>query len=72
MIHELFTTDLSIFSYLWQSSIFLVVGLIASYFLRRRPSRASQVLFLAMIGAIIMPTMRLWGIKTVKSLTFIS
>jgi len=41
----------------WQSTIFIVVGLVSSFILRHRSARAHQVLFLAMIAAVIVPIM---------------
>jgi beta-lactamase regulating signal transducer with metallopeptidase domain/protocatechuate 3,4-dioxygenase beta subunit len=40
---------------LWQSSLFLMVGLVASLALRQRPARAHRVLLLAMLGAVVTP-----------------
>jgi ankyrin repeat protein/beta-lactamase regulating signal transducer with metallopeptidase domain len=41
----------------WQSTIFIAVGLVGSFILRHRSSRAHQVLFLSMIAAVIVPIM---------------
>lgn len=54
MIDELFTADL------WrllliQSTACLATGLAASFVLRRRPARAHQVLFTALLAAVLMP-----------------
>ena len=57
MIRELFMEDLSLLDCVWQSTLFAVLGLVGSFFLRRRPARASQVLFLAMIAAVLVPAM---------------
>ena len=57
MIRELFLEDLSLWSVIWQSTLFAVIGLVCSFLLKRRPARASQVLFLAIIAAILLPTM---------------
>ncbi len=57
MIRELFLSDFPLSSCVWQSTIFLVVGLVSSFILRHRSSRAHQVLFLAMIAAVIVPIM---------------
>ena len=57
MIRELFLSDFSLSSCVWQSTIFIVVGLVGSFILRHRSSRAHQVLFLAMMAAIIVPIM---------------
>ncbi|MGC8643839.1 MAG: M56 family metallopeptidase, partial [Isosphaeraceae bacterium] len=40
---------------LWQSSLFLAIGLTASLTLRRHPARAHRVLLLAMFAAIVTP-----------------
>jgi beta-lactamase regulating signal transducer with metallopeptidase domain len=57
MIRELFLRDLSLWSCVWQSTLFAVFGLAGSFLLRRRPARASQVLFLAIIAAVLLPTL---------------
>lgn len=57
MIRELFLSDFSLSSCILQSTIFIVVGLVVSFILRHRSSRAHQVLFLAMIAAVIVPIM---------------
>lgn len=57
MIHELFLEDLSLWDCVWQSTLFAVIGLAGSFLLRRRPARASQVLFIAIIAAILLPAM---------------
>ncbi len=57
MIRELFLSDFSLSSCVWQSTIFIVVGLVSSFILRHRSSRAHQVLFLAMMAAVIVPIM---------------
>ncbi len=57
MIRELFLSDFSLSSCVWQSTIFIVVGLVVSFILRLRSARAHQVLFLAMIAAVIVPIM---------------
>ena len=57
MIRELFLSDFSLSSCVWQSTIFIVVGLVGSFILRHRSARAHQVLFLAMIAAVIVPIM---------------
>jgi len=55
MIRELFLGDVSLSNFVWQSMIFIMVGLVSSFILRHRSSRAHQVLFLAMIAAVIVP-----------------
>ncbi len=57
MIREIFLGDFPLSNCVWQSTIFLVVGLLGSFILRHRSSRAHQVLFLAMIAAVIVPIM---------------
>jgi ankyrin repeat protein/beta-lactamase regulating signal transducer with metallopeptidase domain len=57
MIREIFLRDLSLWGCLWQSTMFVALGLSAGYFLRHRPSRAYQVLLLTMIGATAVPLM---------------
>jgi len=57
MIREIFLRDSLLWSCVWQSTIFIVVGLVGSFILRHRSSRAHQVLFLAMIAAVIVPIM---------------
>jgi beta-lactamase regulating signal transducer with metallopeptidase domain/chromosome segregation ATPase len=57
MIRELFLRDLSLWGCIWQSTLFAVIGLAGSFLFRRRPARASQVLFLAIIAAVLLPTM---------------
>ena len=57
MISELFLRDLSLWSCVWQSTLFAVFGLAGSFLLRHRPARASQVLFLAIIAAVLLPAM---------------
>jgi beta-lactamase regulating signal transducer with metallopeptidase domain len=57
MIRELFLSDFPLSSCVWQSTIFIVVGLVSSFILRHRSARAHQVLFLAMIAAVIVPIM---------------
>jgi ankyrin repeat protein len=55
MIRELFLRDLSLWTCLWQSSVFAGLGLIAGWLLRQRPARAYQVLLLAMTTAVTVP-----------------
>ncbi len=57
MIRELFLSDFSLSNCVWQSTIFILVGLVGSFILRHRSSRAHQVLFLSMIAAVIVPIM---------------
>jgi len=55
MIRELFIQDLSLSTCLWQSMAFVALGLVAGRLLRRRPSRAYQVLLFAMMAAVAVP-----------------
>ncbi len=55
MTGEIFSTESFLWSCLWQSTIFLVAGLLGSFLLRRHSARAHRVLFLAMIAAVIVP-----------------
>ncbi len=57
MIRESLLQDLSLWGCLWQSTMFIALGLSAVYLLRHRPSRAYRVLLLAMIGATVVPLM---------------
>ncbi len=57
MIAKLFLENLSLWSCFWQSTLFAFIGLAGSWFLRRRPSRACQVLFLSMSAAVIVPVL---------------
>ena len=57
MISQLFTAGPFWSNPLLQSTVFIAVGLIASWLLRRRSARAHQVLFLAMIAAVVIPAM---------------
>ena len=57
MMGALFLKELSLWTWLWQSTLFVVIGLAGSFLLRHRPARACQGLFLAMIGAFALPLM---------------
>ena len=57
MISEIFSVDSLLWSCLWQSTIFVGIGLGGSFILRHRSSRAHQVLFLSIIAAVIVPLM---------------
>jgi hypothetical protein len=57
MIRTLFLENLSLWSCVWQSTLLIVIGLIAGILLRHRPARAFQVLLLAMVAAVIVPAM---------------
>ena len=43
-------------SFIWQSTAFVVAGLLASYILRRNPARAHQALLTAVAAALLAPT----------------
>ena len=55
MTGEIFSIESFLWNCLWQSTIFLVAGLLGSFLLRRHSARAHRVLFLAMIAAVIVP-----------------
>lgn len=55
MICALFMEKLSLWSWVWQSTLFALIGLAGSFLLRHRPARACQVLFLAMVAAVVVP-----------------
>jgi len=55
MTGEIFSADSSLWMCVWQSTIFLVAGLLGSFLLRRHSARAHQVVLLAMIAAVIVP-----------------
>jgi beta-lactamase regulating signal transducer with metallopeptidase domain len=57
MISQLFTAGPYWTNPLFQSTVCITVGLIVSLVLRRRSARAHQVLFLAMIASVAVPTM---------------
>ncbi len=55
MTGQIFSAESFLWSCLWQSTIFIVAGLLGSFLLRRHSARAHRVLFLAMIAAVIVP-----------------
>jgi hypothetical protein len=57
MIRDVLLENMSLWGCMWQSTSFALIGLIGSFLLRRGPARASQVLLLAMIAAVIVPAM---------------
>ena len=57
MIGELFSGHDFLWTCAWQSTACVVAGLLLSFALRRRPARAHQVLLLAMVAAVAVPTM---------------
>lgn len=54
MTGEIFSTNFSLWMCVWQSTIFVAVGLAGSFILRR-PSRSHQVVLLSMIAAVVVP-----------------
>jgi len=57
MIRAFFLVDLSVWTWVWQSTLFALLGLAGSFLLRHRPARASQGLFFAMVAAVLVPIM---------------
>ena len=55
MIRALFLQELSLWTWAWQSTLFLLIGMAGSFLLRHRPARACQALFLAMVAAVLVP-----------------
>jgi beta-lactamase regulating signal transducer with metallopeptidase domain/protocatechuate 3,4-dioxygenase beta subunit len=55
MTGEIFSAESFLWKCLWQSTIFLVVGLLGSFLFRRQSARAHRVLFLAMMASVIVP-----------------
>ncbi len=55
MTGEIFSADSFLWMCVWQSTIFLVAGLLGSFLLQRRSARAHQVLLLSMIAAVVVP-----------------
>ncbi len=55
MTSEIFSANFSLWVCAWQSTIFLVAGLLGSFLLWRHSARAHQVLLLSMIAAVIAP-----------------
>jgi len=54
---ELFTQHPWLWPLAWQSTASLAAGLGASFFLRRRPARAHQLLLLSLVAAMFVPVM---------------
>jgi len=57
MISELFSENSFFLSCIWQSTICVVLGLISSFILKRRPCRAHQILLLTLIAAVFVSVM---------------
>ena len=57
MTDKLFLHSAFLSTFLAQSTVCIAAGLLASFVLSRYSARAHQVLFLAMVAAVIMPTM---------------
>jgi hypothetical protein len=55
MTSAIFSADFSLWMCVWQSTLFVVTGLAASFILRHRSSRAHQVLLLSMMAALMVP-----------------
>ena len=55
MTGEIFSVESFVWTCLWQSMVLVAAGLAASFLLRRRSSRAHQVLLLSIIAAVIVP-----------------
>lgn len=55
MKSEVFLAGLWMWTYVWQSTIFAVLGLVGSFILKGRSSRAHQVLLLSMMAAVVVP-----------------
>ncbi|MHC4692761.1 MAG: hypothetical protein ACYS67_08465, partial [Planctomycetota bacterium] len=49
------TENAFLWSYLWQSTAFIMAGLAISFAFRRRPCRAHHILLLSIIAAVIVP-----------------
>lgn len=59
MTSELFSESVFLWSFAWQSTVCIVAGLVCSFILRRRSARAYQVLFLAIMAAVVVPMMNI-------------
>jgi len=57
MIPTVLLPSVSLWGYLWQSTLFALLGLVGSFLLRRRPARAHQVLLLAVMTAVLVPAL---------------
>ena len=55
MISELLSENTFFWTCLWQSTVCLAVGVIASFVWRHRPCRAHRVLLLTLIAAVLVP-----------------
>ncbi len=55
MTGEISSLESFVWTCLWQSMVLIAVGLAASFLLRRRSSRAHQVLLLSIVAAVIVP-----------------
>jgi len=55
MIGEILSVESFVWTCLWQSMVLVVGGLTASFLLRRRSSRAHQILLLSIIAAVSVP-----------------
>jgi len=57
MNSEIFSAFFALPAFIWQSTFFIIAGLIGSFILRRRSARAHQVLLLSVIAAVTVPGM---------------
>ena len=57
MISEMFWENSFFWSCVWQSTICVAVGLIASFILKGRPCRAHRILFLTLVAAVFVPVL---------------
>ena len=55
MISEIFPVESFVWTCLWQSMVLIVMGLTVSFLLKRRSSRAHQILLLSILAAVIVP-----------------
>ncbi|MEJ2704519.1 MAG: M56 family metallopeptidase, partial [Sedimentisphaerales bacterium] len=60
MKSELFLSGPLLWTFVWQSTIFVALGLVGSFLLKHRSSRAHQILLLSMIAAVIVPAASLF------------
>ena len=55
MMREILAKDMSLWIFVWQSTLFAAIGLVGAFIFRRRPARAFGVLFLTMVAAVLLP-----------------
>lgn len=56
MLSLISSADSIMFTIIWQSSLFIFAGLMASYLWKRNPARAHHILLLSMIAFVAVPT----------------